>query len=62
MIVGIPNKLSLFVRARAVRRTAGAEQNNPRIKREKTPQPGPVQVFGRMMERQADILIRQMGE
>jgi hypothetical protein len=62
MIVGIPNKLNLFARTLATKTTNGNEQNAPRTKREKTRQPSPFSAFGMMMERHADLLIRQMGE
>jgi hypothetical protein len=62
MIVGIPNKLNLFARARVSKTANGNEQIAPRSKREKTRQPGPFSAFGMMMERHADLLIRQMGE
>lgn len=62
MIVGIPNKLNLFARTRATKRPAGNEQNAPRNEGKKNRQPSPFSAFGMMMERHADLLIRQMGE
>ncbi len=62
MIVGIPNKLNLFARARVAKNAAGTEQKAPRAKREETRQPSPFSAFNAMMEHNADLLIRQMGE
>jgi hypothetical protein len=62
MIVGIPNKLNLFARTRVAKNAAGTEQKSSRNKGQKDRQPSPFSAFGMMMERHADLLIRQMGE
>ena len=62
MIVGIPNKLNLFARTRVVKTANGIEQKAVRTKADKTRPLSPFSAFGMMMERHADLLIRQMGE
>lgn len=62
MIVGIPNKLNLFARTRVAKNAVGIEQKTSQTKGQKDRQPSPFSAFGMMMERHADLLIRQMGE
>jgi len=61
MIVGIPNKTNLLALPRALKRVVAGD-NKPRVEREKTRAIGPFAAFAMMMERQADLVIRQMGE
>lgn len=62
MIIGVP-KRTLLALPRALRRTATNETNTaPRAEREIQPRAGLFASFAQMMERQADLMIRQMGE
>lgn len=62
MIIGVP-KRTLLALPRAFRRNGeNSTSNAPRAERASQTRPGLFAAFALMMERQADLMIRQLGE